>query len=70
VTLAGITRDLSAGMTVNMVLGCNRSLILAEGGIGLDPDTDCHTIHNNMNNFGGCAFIPNKNPIGRLNQFY
>lgn len=69
-TVSGFLRGLEAGDPIDVILGCNRQLVMHESGTGLDPSTDCHFLHGNMNNFGGCAFIPTKNPVGRLNQFY
>lgn len=65
----GVLRDLSVGDEVNLFLGCNRSAKFLAGG-GLHEDTDCHFLHNNMQNFGGCPFIPKKNPVGFLNHYY
>lgn len=56
-TLSGMLNGLAAGDTVSVIRGCSRNL---EG---------CGT-HNNVLNFGGCPFIPKKNPVGRLNMFY
>ncbi|MEL4071747.1 hypothetical protein WKW50_16505 [Ochrobactrum sp. GPK 3] len=68
--LAGYARDLSAGMSANAVLGCNHGLYKNANGIGLTEETDCYYLHNNMRNFGGCAFIPTVNPVGLSNHFY
>lgn len=56
--LSGLLRDLSASDAVNVILGCNHQM------------TDCEFIHNNIFNFGGCPWIPTKNPIGFRNQYY
>lgn len=68
-TLTGNTRGLKAGAQVKVILGCNHGLWMAGGG-GLDQMTDCHFLHGNIQNFGGCPFIPKKNPIGLANQYY
>jgi hypothetical protein len=57
--LSGIVRDLIAGASVDVVLGCDREL-----------DSDCTNLHNNAYNFGGQPWIPLKNPIGARNNFY
>lgn len=56
-TLSGPPRGLAIGDMVDVVRGCPRTM----GG--------CAS-HNNIHNFGGCPFIPKKNPIGAINQFY
>ncbi len=56
-TISGMLNGLEAGASVSVIRGCSRDL---EG---------CGT-HNNVLNFGGCPFIPKKNPVGRLNMFY
>lgn len=56
-TMSGTARDLSPGDVVAVSRGCSRDM------------AGCNS-HNNIQNFGGCPFIPTKNPIGRLNQFY
>lgn len=67
--LSGYLRDLNAGDTVNVVLGCNHACYFNEDR-SLNEETDCHFLHNNIHNFGGCPFIPKKNPVGMLNQYY
>lgn len=59
-----LLRGLQAGMTVSVSAGCNH-LTSAPGGGG-----DCVDLHNNGPNFGGCKWIPTKNPIGSFNRFY
>ena len=54
-------KGLLAGMTMNLILGCNHQA-------GLDDD--CLVLHNNIQNFGGQPWIPTKNPIGIKNTFY
>lgn len=56
VILDGPAPDLSAGSTVTVVLGCPRSM------------RACEQLHNNILNFGGCAFIPLDNPINKNNH--
>lgn len=56
--LGGLPVDLAAGMTVSVSLGCNHQM------------NDCQDLHGNIVNFGGCPWIPVKNPIGSYNNFY
>lgn len=56
--LAGRPPELFASTAVKVVLGCNHTL------------GDCQNLHNNAPNFGGCAYIPSKNPVGIRNNFY
>ena len=56
-TLSGVPRDMLVGGTVDVVRGCSRGM------------AGCNS-HNNIQNFGGCPFIPTKNPVGTTNQFY
>lgn len=65
--LGGLLRDLEASDTVSVILGCNHLM------------DDCENLHVNANspgdsniqNFGGCPWIPLKNPIGfGKNQYY
>ncbi len=62
--LGGYLRDLAATDTVSVVLGCNHQHTAP--GLG----GDCGDLHNNDQNFGGCKWIPVKNPIGFRNQYY
>lgn len=55
--LSGITRGLSPGANVDVIRGCDRQM------------SGCN-MHNNIQNFGGFPWIPKKNPIGTLNQYY
>lgn len=57
IVLSGFARDLVATDTVSMVLGCNHQR------------TDCLTLHNNIQNFGGQSWIPTKNPFANVNRF-
>lgn len=56
--LGGLLRDLDVSDTVSVILGCNHQM------------SDCLDLHDNIQNFGGCPWIPTKNPIGFRNQFY
>lgn len=56
--LGGGSGDLTTGMTLTVAKGCNHQL------------DDCETVHNNVQNFGGCNWIPTENPIGFVNKFY
>lgn len=69
-SLSGFLRDLAPGTEVTVVLGCNHALYMNDNGVGLNEKTDCHFLHANIQNFGGCAFIPKKNPVGMLNNYY
>lgn len=62
-TLSGITRNLAVSDAVDVVLGCNHKAYAADGG-------DCQPLHNRINNYGGCLWIPTKNPIGTYNNYY
>lgn len=62
--LDGPPRGLEEGMTVDVFLGCDHNW-------NVNPLlTDCEALHNNINNFGGQPFIPSRNPLGLVNQFY
>lgn len=56
--VGGLLRDLTAGETVTASLGCNHQM------------TDCQDLFDNIQNFGGCPWIPTKNPIGIHNNYY
>lgn len=56
--LSGLLRDLDVAATVSVILGCNHQM------------SDCADLHNNIQNHGGCPWIPVKNPIGFRNQYY
>ena len=62
-SLSGLPNDLAARDAVDVVLGCNHKAYAEDGG-------DCLPLHNNIENFGGCRWIPTKNPIGTLNNYY
>lgn len=57
IRLSGLTRDLDALDSVNVVLGCNRS------------ESHCLNLHNVIANFGGQSFIPGQGPY-EFNNFY
>ncbi|ASY68907.1 phage BR0599 family protein [Sinorhizobium fredii] len=57
-SLGGLLRDLNASDTVSVILGCNHQM------------GDCRDLHDNIHNFGGCPWIPTKNPIGFRNNYY
>lgn len=61
VTLAGPARGLEAGMDADVIYGCNHKA-------GLEDD--CIVLHDNIVNYGGCWWIPIKNPFGVTNNFY
>lgn len=69
ITITAAPRDLRVGQEVDMILGCNHGLWRHENG-QLKQETDCHFLHNNIHNFGGCPFIPTKNPVSTLNVYY
>jgi hypothetical protein len=66
--LAGFIKDMAIGKPIDVILGCNRGWYMESG--ALSDKTDCHFLHNNAPNFGGCPFIPTVNPVGQLNQYY
>lgn len=57
--LSGAIVGLVADMNVNLVFGCDHQM----GASGC-------TLHANINNYGGQAWIPFKNPIGITNNFF
>lgn len=56
--LGGFLRDLAVTDSVSVVLGCNHQM------------DDCLDLHDNIHSFGGCPWIPTKNPTGLRNQYY
>lgn len=56
--LSGTASGLTAGMVVQLILGCNHDL------------DDCENLHNNILNYGGQWLIPTDNPFGIKNNFY
>lgn len=65
VVIGGSPTGLVAGMAVDLVLGCNH-----KAGIAAQPDGDCGPLHNNIQNFGGQPWIPDKNPVGLVNNYW
>jgi len=66
--LNGPTTGLTSGSEVEVSLGCN--LRFEHNGTSF-VDTDCQTIHNNIQNYGGQPWIPDDNPIGtNVNKYY
>lgn len=61
----GPATGLHAGSMVDVILGCNH-----KSGTPAQPDGDCGPLHDNILNFGGQEYIPYKNPIGFVNQYY
>lgn len=65
-TLSGPTMDLAVGNTVSVALGCNHLTSPTGDGVG-----DCTNLFNNGQNYGGCKWIPTKNPIKTASsEFY
>lgn len=58
VQIDGSTVGLVIGSSVTIAPGCNHQL------------TDCEVIFSNVQNFGGCPWIPTKNPLGFVNQYW
>lgn len=52
-SVSGTTAGLAVADTVSIVLGCNRQL------------SDCETLHNRVQSFGGFPYIPGENPINK-----
>lgn len=57
ILLAGTTQGLRAGGTLALSLGCNHQM------------SDCQNF-SNLPNYGGCPWVPTKNPVGSYNPFY
>lgn len=57
ITVSGAIPGLVSGLTVTLSLGCNHQM------------SGC-TSFGNIKNFGGQPWIPKKNPLGFVNQFY
>jgi len=49
--VSGVPTGLEIGDQVSVALGCNHHM------------DDCDDLHNNINNFRGCPWIPTKNPV-------
>lgn len=56
--LAGVAPGLRAGSEIRLSPGCNHQL------------GNCTDVFNNAPNYGGCPWIPTKNPVGTYNPFY
>jgi len=56
---------LTEGASVSVSLGCNH-----KAGVASQTDGDCGPLFNNIQNFGGQPWIPFKNPIGIVNNYY
>lgn len=56
--VSGRVDGLANGVTVKLLPGCKHTM------------EDCLQVFNNIHNFGGDPWIPTKNPIGYVNQFY
>lgn len=62
-SLSGLPTNLAATDAVDVVLGCNHRAYAEDGG-------DCQPLHDNINDYSGCLWIPTKNPIGTYNNYY
>lgn len=62
-SLSGIPRNLELADSVDVILGCNHDAFTEDGG-------DCQGLHDNILNYGGCKWIPTKNPIGTFNNYF
>ena len=58
VIVAGLPTGIESASEVFVVLGCNHQ------------QDDCLNLHDNIKNYGGQPWIPTKNPIGTVNNFY
>jgi hypothetical protein len=56
--LSGFHTGLEVGDSITAVLGCQRNL------------DDCENLHNNVNNYGGQAWLPVDNPLSPSNNKY
>lgn len=56
--LGGPSSGLTPGMSVSVVVGCNRQR------------NHCQNVHNNILNYGGCPYIPTTNPFGFTMNYY
>jgi hypothetical protein len=61
--LSGLPNNLTVADPVDVVLGCNHKPFAEDGG-------DCQPLHDNILNYGGCYWIPLKNPIGTYSNYY
>ena len=55
--LSGSTRGLTGGTEISVILGCEHNM------------TDCETLHNNIQNYGGQPWIPLSSPI-KINPYW
>jgi hypothetical protein len=62
-SLSGIPTDLAVSDAASVVVGCNHKAYA-------EDDGDCLPLHNNILNFGGCRWIPLKNPVGTYNNYW
>jgi hypothetical protein len=58
ITLAGLATGLEVTHNLTLLVGCNHQM------------SDCTDLHQNVVNYGGCPWIPLKNPIGTYNIYY
>lgn len=58
ILVAGNLAGLCVGRPIKLSLGCNHQM------------SNCSQVFGNMPNFGGCPWIPTKNPVGSYNPFY
>jgi hypothetical protein len=70
VLVTGFIRDLKVGDPIDVILGCNHGFYMNADKNDLDVKTDCYYLHDNIHNYGGCPWIPTKNPVGQLNNYY
>lgn len=56
--LSGTTKDLNINSLVYIAFGCAQNA------------TACKNQFNNINNYGGCLYIPLETPVGLKNSFY
>lgn len=64
--MSGVVVGLVVGQQIQLAFGCDHRLELA----GNTLTGDCIDLHNNVLNYGGDLWIPLKNPIGIVNNFY
>lgn len=62
-SLSGIPKDVDPADTVDVVVGCNHKAYAEDGG-------DCQPLHDNILNYGGCRWIPLKNPVSTYNNYW
>ncbi|PZQ95189.1 MAG: hypothetical protein DI533_20270 [Cereibacter sphaeroides] len=64
-SLAGPTTGLIAGQQIDVIKGCNHFWTFNSDGTTNEAQTDCISVHNNANNYGGDPWIPTENPINK-----